>query len=147
MRRRHPNHRLVKSHRSYTVEEIASLFFIHKNTVRGWVKSGLPTIDGKRPTVVLGPELIAFLQARRVRNKRPCQPGQIYCVRCRAPRFPAADMADYLPITEEVGNLTALCPDCGSIMHRCVSMAKIGQIRGRMDITFPQALRQISERN
>ena len=26
MRKRHPNHRLVKIHRSYTVEEIAELF-------------------------------------------------------------------------------------------------------------------------
>ena len=34
MRKRHPNHRLVKIHRSYTVEEIAELFAIHKNTVR-----------------------------------------------------------------------------------------------------------------
>ena len=30
---RHPNHRLVKTHRTYTVEEIASLFHVHRNTV------------------------------------------------------------------------------------------------------------------
>ena len=37
MKRRHPNHRLVKIHRSYTVEEIATLFGVHKNTVSHWV--------------------------------------------------------------------------------------------------------------
>ena len=89
MRKRHPNHRLVKIHRSYTVEEIAKLFGIHKNTVRGWVKSGLATSDDKRPMLILGHDLAAFLQARRVKNKRPCKPGEIYCVRCRAPKFPA----------------------------------------------------------
>ena len=40
MAKRHPNHRQVKIHRNYTVEEIASLFGIHKNTVsrvdQGW---------------------------------------------------------------------------------------------------------------
>ena len=41
MRKRHPNPRLVKIHRNYTVEEIATLFGIHKNTVRDWVKAGL----------------------------------------------------------------------------------------------------------
>jgi hypothetical protein len=45
MRKRHPNHRLVKIHRSYTVEEIAKLYVIHKNTVRRWVKSGLAISD------------------------------------------------------------------------------------------------------
>ena len=145
MGKRHPNHRLVKSHRSYTVEEIAHLFAIHKNTVRQWIKAGLPTIDDKRPILILGRELLAFLHARRVRNKRTCRSGEIYCVRCHDPQVPAGDMADYLPITEKFGNLKGICPDCNSIMNRCVSLAKLGQVRGKMDITFPQALRHIGE--
>ena len=95
MKKRHPNHRLVKIHRSYTVEEIARLFGIHKNTVRHWVKEGLATIDDKRPMLILGHVLAAFLQARRVKNKQTCKPGELYCVRCRAPRSPAGNMADY----------------------------------------------------
>jgi hypothetical protein len=147
MRKRHPNHRRVKTHRSYTVEEIADLFGCHKNTVRIWVKAGLPTCDGKRPTLILGRDLAAFLQARRTKNKRTCRPGEIYCVRCRAPKSPLGDYADYLPITEKTGNLTAICPDCDSIMYRCVSLAKLEQVCGKLDITFPQALRHISESN
>ena len=69
----------------------------------------------------------------------------MYCVRCRLPKYPAAGMADYLPVTEKVGNLAAICPDCESIMHRCVSMANLGEVCGEMDITFPQALRHIRE--
>jgi hypothetical protein len=68
MGKRHPNYRLVKIHRSYAVEEIAKLFGIHKNTVRCWVKHGLATIDDKRPMLILGHVLVAFLQARRVKN-------------------------------------------------------------------------------
>ena len=146
-RKRHPNHRRVKTHRSYTVEEIAAVFGIHKNTVRAWVKGGLPTCDGKRPIVILGIDLIAFLQARRAKNKQTCQPGEIYCVRCRAPKLPAGDMAEYLPFTDKLGNLRGICPDCYSIINRSVSMAKLGQVRGKMDITFPQALRRVSESN
>ena len=143
MQKRHPNHRLVKIHRSYTVEEIAELFAIHKNTVRNWVKSGLATSDNRHPMLILGIDLVAFLQARRTKNKRPCKPGEIYCVRCRAPKFPAASMAEYIPITEKFGNLVAICPDCGAIMNRRVSLARIGQMRGGMDISFPQALEHI----
>ncbi len=147
MRKGHPNPRLVKINRSYTVEEVAKLFGKHKNSVRGWIKAGLPTSDAKRPMLILGHDIAAFLQARRVKNKQTCQPGEIYCVRCRAPKLPAADMAEYQPVTEKFGNLIAICPDCNSIMNRRVSMAKLGQVRGKMDITFPQALRHIVESN
>ena len=139
----HPNPRLVKIHRNYTVEEIAHLFDIHRNTVREWVKRGLPTNDDKRPMLILGRELYAFLQARRAKSKRPCGPGEIYCVRCRAPKAPAGDMADYQSLTATLGNLSAICPDCDAIMNRRVSLAKLERIRGQMDITLPQALRHI----
>ena len=145
VRRRHPNHRLVKIHRSYTVEDIARLFGIHKNTVWQWIKAGLPTIDDRRPKLILGRHLIEFLQARRASKKQPCQPGEIYCVRCHAPKFPAAGMAEYRPINEKIGNLAAICPDCYSMMHRCVSIATLGAVRGEMDITFPQALERLRE--
>ena len=145
MAKRHPNPRLVKIHRNYTVEEIASLFGIHRNTVREWVKRGLPTSDDKRPMLILGRDLRAYLQTRRVKNKRPCQPGELYCVRCRTPKAPAGDMVEYKPVTETLGNLIAICPDCNAIMNRRVSLAKLALVRGQMDITMPQALRHIRE--
>ena len=140
MAKRNPNHRLVKIHRSYTVGEIAELFDNHKNTVRRWIKEGLPTIDDKRPMLILGHDLAAFLKARRIRNKRPCKPGELYCVRCRTPKSPAGDMAEYSPITEKFGNLIAICPDCDAIMNRRVSLAKIGEFLGKVDISFTEAL-------
>ncbi|OQX19913.1 MAG: hypothetical protein BWK76_03215 [Desulfobulbaceae bacterium A2] len=145
MKKRHPNHRLVKIHRNYTVEEIAELFGIHKHTVRSWIKGGLAITDDKRPMLILGHDLVAFLKSRRSKNKRPCKPGELYCVRCRTARTPAADMAEYIPVTEKFGNLIAICPDCGVIMNRRVSLAKIDQICGEMEISFPQALRHIVE--
>lgn len=146
MSKHHPNHRLVKIHRSYTVDEIAKLFGIHKNTVRQWMKGGLAAIDDKRPMLILGSVLVAFLQARRVKNKQTCEPGELYCVRCRAPRSPAGNMADYSPLTEKFGNLVAICPDCGAMMNRHVSIARIAEFHGKMDISFPEALERIVER-
>ena len=75
MGKRHPNPRLAKIHRNYTVDEVACLFGIHRNTVREWIKRGLPTSDDRRPMLILGRDLLAFLQARRTKNKRPCQAG------------------------------------------------------------------------
>ncbi|MGA9070670.1 MAG: helix-turn-helix domain-containing protein [Terracidiphilus sp.] len=147
MRKRRPNYRLVKIHRNYTVEEVACLFGTHKNTVRAWVKAGLPTCDRKRPILILGCELAEYLKARRTKNKRPCQPGEIYCVRCRAPKQPAGDMAEYEPITEKFGSLKGICPDCDGMIYRRASRAKLSAIQGNLDISFSEPEPRVSESN
>jgi hypothetical protein len=138
MRKHRPNYRHVKIHRSYTVEEAARQIGTHKNTVRAWVKAGLPTCGSKRPTLILGRDLRAYLQERRTKNKRPCQPGEIYCVRCRAPKRPAGDMAEYQPTTVSLGNLIGICPDCDGMIYRRASRAKLAEIQGNLDISFSE---------
>ncbi len=144
-RKRHPNPRLAKIHRNYTVEEVASLYGVHRNTVRQWVKRGLPTSDDRRPMLILGADLAAFLQARRAKGKRTCGPGEIYCVRCRVPRVPAGGMADYLPVTETLGNLIGICSSCETIIYRRVNLARLEQVRGALDVTPLQAQPRIGE--
>jgi hypothetical protein len=136
---RHPNYRLVKMHRNYTVEEIAGLLNVHKNTVRGWTRQGLPTIDRQRPTLILGSILSRFLQDRRQRGQKHCAPGEIYCVKCRLPVRPAGDMAEYLAKTATWGVLRGICPRCESLIHRLVSWAKLDDSRGSLEITISQA--------
>ena len=143
MGKRNPNPRRVKIHRSYTVEEAARLLGVHKNTVRRWIKQGLPTIDDKRPKLILGRDLSAFLQAKRTKNKRPCKPGEMYCLRCRAPKLPAENMVEYHPHTETLGNLFGICPDCGAGMNRRVSLSKREHVRGQTDIILPQGVQRI----
>ena len=146
MGKRHPNPQRVKIHRNYTVEEAACLLDMHKNTVWRWIKQGLPVIDDRRPMLILGPDLSAFLQAKRTKNKQPCKPGEMYCLRCRAPKPPALNMAEYQPKTESLGNLFGICPDCGAGMNRNVNPAKMEQIRGQLEITFAQGVPRIVDR-
>ncbi|EIL98258.1 hypothetical protein RHOFW104T7_15795 [Rhodanobacter thiooxydans] len=54
-------------------------------------------------------------------------------------------MTDYLPSTSTGGTLAAICPDCGSMMYRRVSLAKLASIRGELDITMTQAHSRIGE--
>jgi hypothetical protein len=145
MSRRNRNHRLVKIHRSYSVEEAARVLDVHKNTIRDWVRRGLPTVDQQRPTLILGRDLAEFLVRRRRSRKRPCAPGQIYCVRCRCPRSPAGDMADYLPLTATTGNLVGLCPTCNALMYRRVSASKLDSVRGYLEVCLPLAVQHIGE--
>jgi excisionase family DNA binding protein len=142
---RRPNPRAVKIHRSYTVEEAAGTLRVHKNTVRAWIKRGLPTIDSRRPILINGLDLFRFLTSERNKRKQRCAMGELYCVRCRAPKAPAGGMVDYLPITSAAGNLRGLCPDCDALIHRRVSLSRLHAIRGDMDIAFPQGVERIGD--
>ncbi len=145
MPKRLPNPRRAKIHRNYTVEEVADLYEVHRNTVRQWIKDGLPTCDTRRPLLVLGSALAAFLTAKRARNKRPCKLDEIYCVRCRVPKKPALGMAEYRPLTTTLGNLVGLCPACEGLINRRVNLAKLGLMSAVLDITLPQPLQHIDE--
>ncbi len=140
-----PNPRLAKMHRTYTVEEIAKLFGVHRNTVRAWISRGLPTIDQRRPLLVLGSHLAEFLQRRRKASKRPCGLGEIYCVRCREPRLPAGGAVGYQPLTPTQGNLVGLCGCCGAGLNRRVSWAKLSLFQAVLEVTVPQAEGHIDE--
>lgn len=139
--------RRVKIHRSYTVKELARTTGVHDHTVRAWIKSGLPTIGDDRPTLIAGEDAKRFLADRRKTRKRPCGPGEFYCFRCRVPRAPAFGMADYVPFTDTIGNLSALCPTCGTIMNRRASPARLAALSGKLDIAFPMGRTRLGERS
>jgi hypothetical protein len=140
------NPRRVKIHRTYTVEEVARLFSVHKNTVRSWLKAGLPRIDGRRPILVLGRQLAAFLHARRQRRRQRCRAGEFYCFRCRAPRRSASRAAEYFPLTAHSGNLRAICAECGAPMYRRSSLRNLAVAAGDLEVALPQAQQRLIER-
>ena len=139
------NWRRVKVHRSYTVEEAARLFRVHKNTVRDWLRSGLQSIDGRRPVLILGRHLASFLYKRREHKRQRCGPGQLYCFRCRAPRTSAAQRVDYLSVTASSGNLRARCSECGTRMYRRASFHKLEAVAGDLQVHLPHAQQRIVE--
>jgi hypothetical protein len=132
------NPRTAKSHRTYTVEEIAGTFRAHKNTVRRWVAQGLPVIDARRPMLIHGRDLSAFLADRRRKLKSCCEVGHLYCLACRAPKQPAGRAAECILDASPTGNLRGACPDCNHLMHRRVSLARLAEVCGSLDITFTQ---------
>lgn len=98
------NPRLIKLHRPYSVEEAARALGVHKNSVRGWIKDSLPTVDHSRPLLILGQELRAYLEGKRKSAKQPCPPGTLYCFKCRQPRPPAMGMVEATRQNATTGN-------------------------------------------
>jgi excisionase family DNA binding protein len=136
--------RKVKRHHSYTVDEAARTVGAARGTVRRWLDKGLPAIRDRKPFLILGDDLAAYM-AGRARPKRSCPPGTCYCVKCREARQPAGNMAEFVPINAHSGNLRALCPDCGSLMHRRTSASQLAAIRALLDVAIVERQPRLSD--
>ena len=136
--------RAINRHRSYTVDEAARAIGASKGTVRKWLKAGLPALTEQRPALILGRDLIAFLNARAKPTAR-CRLHECFCFSCRAPRGPAFGEVEFRPITPTSGNMRALCEVCATVMHKRVSAARLDELRGLATIAVSQADRRIVE--
>jgi len=137
MANRHISTRRVKSRLTYTVAQAARIVDVHENTIRAWLAEGMETVGGKGPTLIFGAAIIEFVNQRRINRKRPCGVGELYCVKCRAPKKPACDMADLIQEKAGVARLVGFCPTCGIMIYRRVNISKIEAIKGDLDVRMP----------
>ena len=134
--------RVVKIHRPYTAEEVASNQGVAKGTVRRWLKTGLPSLNDKRPCLILGGDLVDFLKNRK-QPKQTCKPEECYCFKCKAPRKAAFGEAEYKSLTPTKGQLIALCIECTTLMQKHVSLATLEVLKGILHITIRQEAKPI----
>jgi hypothetical protein len=139
------NPQRAKIHRNYTIDEIARLFGVHRNTVRNWQKSGLQPIDSGRPILVTGHALAEFLTKRRADARKPCSAGELFCMKCRAPRRPAAGMVEFTPMTPTNGNLVGICPACHSLMNRRIRKDKLEAFMSNLEGTPTHAKSHLNQ--
>jgi hypothetical protein len=144
-RNRRPDRRRVKALRSYTIDELARTLEVHRNTVRHWIKAGLPVIDDKRPILMLGADLAEFLWRRRDARRQPCRAGQMFCLKCRKPQEPAGRMADFVASSATSGALIGICPACNRLMYRRVSAARLSEVAGALDVHLTGAQPRIGQ--
>jgi excisionase family DNA binding protein len=116
---RRPNRRAICIHRSYEVSDLAELLEVSKRTVRRWLEAGLPAIRDRKPMLLLGEDVVAFI-AKQAKPKTRCGPGQFFCFRCHEPRLAAFGEAEIAGRSVISLNLRALCELCTGEMYRRV---------------------------
>lgn len=131
-------------HRNYTVDDAAHACGVCKGTVRRWLKNGLPAITDQKPMLILGGDLIDFLNGRR-KPRQVCRLHQCYCFSCRQPKAPAFGTVEFLPLTQSSGNLRALCETCSTVMHKRVAKAKLDQLGVLVDVTIMQGSEHLAD--
>ncbi len=141
---RHPNPRLVKLTGIIQWTTSRGCSACTRTPSATGSSKGCPTIDDRRPDLILGRELSRFLHERRQKAKQSCGPGRIFCIACRAPKVPAEKMADCTATGTLAGSLCGICPDCGRLIYRRVNLAKIDAVRGELEITFTQPRARIA---
>ncbi len=147
MGQKFPNPRLFKVNWNYTVADAVRCAKVHENTIRNWIKWGLKPIDNNRPMLITGAEFIRFLTQQRAARKRPCQPHELYCLRCRKPQRPAGDMADYLYTAPNRGCLTAICPGCDGMLNKRMSPSDLPAVKAILNISEQRHEPHIDDRS
>lgn len=108
-------------------------------------EGGLPAIDDRRPLLISGAALKAFLVDRRKRRRRTCRPGKFYCFSCRDPRAPWGGTADVSFHSAKVVRLAALCSFCETAMHKAAKRSNLTALASIIELHMP-ALERMNDR-
>lgn len=126
--------RRIKSDKAYRIGELADAAEVSSATVRAWLRSGMGQMDDTRPTMIMGFQALAYLNERKRAAKRPMEPWELYCLRCKAPRRPLGGMTDYVATSAAGGRLKGLCGVCECPCNRNISAKELPALRKILDV-------------
>lgn len=130
-----PDPRRLRSALTYTVSELARLCGVTDATVRAWLKDGLPALMTQRPTLITGDAAKAFLVARRIRERQPTQPNELFCMSCKAPRQAFEGMVDLIDTPGQAPRIQGFCAVCETLCSRIVRRADIPKLHQIFDVS------------
>lgn len=111
---------LVKSHRTYRLDQLADVVGVTVQTVRKWCKQGLPCMTDKKPFLIRGRDFKDWHSGRIKSRKRPLGRFEIYCLGCKRPKEPEQGLVDLEEMGGGRSRIVALCPCGGCMMRRIV---------------------------
>jgi len=96
-------------------------------------------MQGERPALVRGDDLIGFIKSQRKQRKHRLALDHFYCLRCRVPRKAAGDLAECQESGERF-TLIAMCETCETILRKPVARADLSKLRGMLDFDIAEGM-------
>lgn len=124
-----PDLRRISLVKCYAVLEVSMLLGVSVGTVRTWIRKGLPVLEARKPFLIPGDGLKAWLKARAKARKHNCQPDELYCCRCRSPQKARPGSVEITPRNAKTVAIRALCGSCGTKINRAGSLARFAEIK------------------
>ena len=119
----------IRPSHTYNREEIEKSQNRTKETVRRWIREGLPPIPGTNKQRFDGAEFKAWAIAREAERKRPCKPDQFFCMNgnCRTQRLPAVGSVFIRKTNTNLGSIEANCVSCGGAVKKGFAMKDLAE--------------------
>ncbi len=106
------NPQIIYGYQSYTINELAKVYEMDKKTCLRWIEEGLRIVPGgKKPILMLGSEIKAFIRQKNSKKKVKLKRDEFYCFKCKAPR-----RAKRGTIIKSQGSKKGVCGVCNGKM-------------------------------
>jgi len=121
------NLRLIKSKRSYSINEMVSLLKVNRKTCHRWIKNdGLRPIErNTNPLLVMGEVLKKFLKERIEKRRFELGKNEFFCMKCRKPVKAKMGSEKVIKTGKRIGKIdleqrkkTGICGVCGTEINK-----------------------------
>jgi hypothetical protein len=123
----------IKVNRHYTYEDAADVLGLTYRTIRAWREKGLCVMTSSRPHLILGEDLIGFIESQHQPSGR-LEPDQFRCFTCQAPRRALDRIVFYTSTAPKRGQLEAICEVCEGRCFRFAGEAGLPKLAQYFEI-------------
>lgn len=124
-------HNRIRYWYAYDIEDICNLFNdlgLHPQTVRKWIKDGLPTIDQGKPILIYGNNLIEWMKKRNSSNKCSTELDQMFCMKCQDARH-VFQRQIAIDQNGRFLKVKGICRSCKTTMNKNYKLAVLPELR------------------
>lgn len=138
------SYRKMRPHKDwvYSRDAVVALYDISENTLTNWQRQGLRHVEGTRPRLYRGAELLSFHEMRRALAANRLRQGEFKCFRCKLAVLPEAETILFDQRANKANWLaSSRCPECKSHIFKLLDVTEYTQIT---EMASPNATRDLS---
>lgn len=123
--KKRPDGRAIRVTKTYTVAELAAATNKTQGTIYDWVSRGLPTIDARKPLMLHGSDVKAWLEKQWGGRGCKLALGELRCMGCKKARQPLPETVRFEALPNGSMNAKAPCPVCSTPMNKALKASDV----------------------